>query len=454
MAKNSRANNNMGKKKFIAIGLIILIIVAGFFIFNYYRTRLAGQAVLNIQTIYVPNETLKGSLSLSLKEGELIPSNSAVRVSMGGNNYDYQLSSLVSESTTNGKFYAEDRSLSGEGAGYGVQGVKETYPEVSFIMQVNTASDKNKNKETKAETTAGTTSATTTTTETTPKSNSINKNEKEEKPKQTEEKSGNKSGNTPVTGNVVAELSVEIEGKTSKNNPYTHTLADGETVEIISSSQPVSLSVEGNIVSVATDYSEKVQGFGQDYLGDSTAYTLNLDFSSLNLIVQEGEFKVSLVSGNEEIASVLTALNVETPEQNATSTTEEENETENIIANITTNITNVTTNITKNITFAIENLSDYALTDEELFKLKAVTGSSDVKITKSEIANGRLIIRFQIGNYWLEKSYDSAIGNSTLLKDQMELDQAKWVKILARNLLKIPQSPEKKDEFLGNYSLS
>ena len=343
MARNSKVNNDIGKKKIVAIGLIILIIAAGFFIFNYYQNKLSGQAVLSIQTSYVLNETLKGSLSLGLKKGELIPSDSVVRLSMGGNDYDYQLSSLISDSTVTGQFYAEDKSLSGEGAGYGIAGEKEIYPEVSFTMKINKVNDKDKEKKgessggesvnsgasnsdltstteaetsstettteesnvetsTSSETTSESTSTTeseTSTAETSPQeststteSSPISETKKEEKSEQKEEKKeekseskeDKKSESAGITGGVVAELSIEIEGKTSKNAPYTYQLQDEETAEIISSSQPVSISVENNIARVTTDYSEKVQGFGQGYLGEGTAYTLSLDISSLNLI--------------------------------------------------------------------------------------------------------------------------------------------------------------------------
>ncbi|MBI2629171.1 hypothetical protein HYW74_03740 [Candidatus Pacearchaeota archaeon] len=476
--KSENKKKDIRKKLAIIIGVVAIIFIS-FLVFNYMQKRLAGQAVLSIQTSYTPNETLKGSLSLSLKKGELIPADSVVRISMGESDYDYQLSNLVSSSTTNGKFYAEGKSLSGEGSGFGVAGEKEIYPEVSFAMKVNKISekDKDKDKEKKGETN-GTSPETTTTSETNTEtqteattttetidtgsgSASESKNEEEgkseeKKEEKSETKQNKESEAAGITGGVVAELSVEVEGKTSKNTPYTYALAEGETAEIISSSQTVSLILNNGVVTVITNYSEKQNGFGQEYLGE-TAYTLGIELSSLNLIAQEGRLKVSLISGSEEITSVTTNLNVETPEQTATSESEtlgeaEENQT---LQNAATNMTsNLTSNITKSVSVVIENLSDYVLTDDELFKLKAATRASEVKITKSEVVNGRLILRFQLGNYWLEKSYDYSNNNSTILNEQIELDRVKWVKNLAKKLSETSSSKENIEEFIGNYSLS
>ena len=175
---------------------------------------------------------------------------------------------------------------------------------------------------------------------------------------------------------------------------------------------------------------------------------MEIDLSSLELAAQQGKFIASLDYGGVEIVSTSTILNVENPEQSATAETAKEKEkekTEEIINETTQNITE------QNVTAVHENASDYSLTEEEIAVLQAETGSSEVKITKSEIIDNRLIIRFEIGNYWLENSYDYSKDEKALI-EQVELDRIKWVKRLAKTLSESASEAKTAEQFIGNFS--
>ena len=52
---------------------------------------------------------------------------------MGGEEYNYTLSELVSAQAIEGNFYVKDLNISGKGLGFGKQGTKKNF--VDFIMQ-------------------------------------------------------------------------------------------------------------------------------------------------------------------------------------------------------------------------------------------------------------------------------------------------------------------------------
>ena len=117
--------------KIIGIVLVLLLLFFGFK--GYFLT---GNVSLNIKSNYGAGEELSGALKFNIKEGELIPADSIVRVDFGGGVKDFVLSDLVSEDIVSGDFYAENSGISGNGAGYGLIGEKEIYPDVDFELRV------------------------------------------------------------------------------------------------------------------------------------------------------------------------------------------------------------------------------------------------------------------------------------------------------------------------------
>ena len=483
---------NIGARKIlIVVGFLALGILSMFY-FNY--TALTGNAILSITTNYDPNSTLDGKMLLSLKPGELIPEDTNVLISMGDSSYDYLLKDLVSESSVEGEFYGEGFSLTGSGNGFGVAGTKDS--DVDFVMKVTKgggnsesnsgnsgggSSDKTTTEGTTETTTTettteGTTETTTTetttegtttegttettTTETTTEESLIasdeisdsknNGNSKEAKDNSNEKKndksdesspnensnsgsgessdtnSGESSGGIAgITGNIVASLETEISGTVNKNEPYTYELNPGEKAEIISSSQDVKISQQGNVVTISTDYAEET-GFGEDYLGEDYTYDLEIDLTSLNLDVEEGELVVELNYGGENLISVSSVLSIDNPQQ--TVVTEEIVPTE------------------------IELTKDLALNDKELLILKENTGKDTAEISKAVESGNRLIIRFEIGSYWSESSYDLELGE-TEINYQIEVDRAKFLKRLATSLLESKVEIKNAEKYLGAENL-
>lgn len=427
---------------------LIILLISIFFAFAiinfFYQGEISGKAVLSVSTNYLPNESLKGILSLSLKQGELIPANSIVLIEMENNTYEHKLSDLVSQSTLTGDFYAEDVQLSGNGEGYGIKGEKIIFPKVNFTLRIISDSNSNSGN--------GDDSENSNANNENPSGNSDNSNEinsgltagneinsagsetssesdQQMNEKNNEEKKAEKEAEKSITGEVVAELTSEIWGSTSKDLIYTYHLENGQTAEIISSDQLVVLKVEKGVATVTTDYSETEEGFGSDYIGQQTI-SLDINLDALNIPAQEGILKITLRDNQVDIVGVSTQLNVENQQQEAVSETNETN---------------------KKLR-AIENLTDYQLTDVELFKLKAITGLTEADTVKSELVNERLIIRFKIGNYFLENSYDYPQDNE-VLKQQIELDRAKFIKNVATKLLETASKPETVREFLDNNLL-
>jgi len=525
--------------------VVLVVILLGIFLFSYkdftgnsvFSPYITGNVALESSTVYKPNSNLEGDFKIILKQGELLPSDSKVLVSLNDNNYEYALSDLVSDDKTEGDFYLENTEISGSGEGYGSPGISN----VDFVMKITKKSEQNndgssssggsseiseneleasdtettdENTESNSETNESSSETSDETDanqnfnsqteestgsneesaiaessvseqpseESAPNEKENNKESKaEEKQENKEEKSNENSESSEsqensanqgapitgsaisnifrITGRAISETSEEIKGSVSKDNPYTYELKGGETAEIISSGQPVELSIDGKIVSITTEYGG--EGFGEDYLGDDI-YELSVDLSSLNIKAEEGNLKISLVYNGQEINSVTSSIEVETEETTSINESESDvvasnntniTETNATLSNQTLSnvtITNQTINATTNATIVKASTDDYALSEEELSVLKSKTGSGTVSITKSEVVNDRLIIRFQIGDYWLENSYDPSMED---LDYQISLDRVKWVKFLAQSFTKSESTPETAESYLGEYTL-
>src|SRR3989344_595204 len=85
-------------KNFILISIgILLIIVLVLFSINLFNKTLTGKVALNLETTYFENESIQGILRLSLKEGELLPSSSIVKIETITKNYKFPLRDLRNE---------------------------------------------------------------------------------------------------------------------------------------------------------------------------------------------------------------------------------------------------------------------------------------------------------------------------------------------------------------------
>lgn len=136
-----------------------------------------------------------------------------------------------------------------------------------------------------------------------------------------------------LTGFASLELVEEILGEVSVDEPYVYFLDEGQTAEILSSSENVEMTVENGEVIVTTDYA-----------GDAEK-EIEIDLSQLNLFIKQGEFAVSLVYDDEELASVSEKIDIIEngfEDFNITEPIEELNETiEEVVENESVVVSNV-----------------------------------------------------------------------------------------------------------------
>ena len=95
-------------------------------------------------------------------------------------------------------------------------------------------------------------------------------------------------------------------------------------------------------------------------------------------------------------------------------------------------------------------LPKVVLTDNEINLIKLKTGESVVRTTKSEVVNDRLVVRLEIGNYWIEKSYNYPLSEIEI-NNQIELDRLELLKKILISTAN--QNVEEKEEFLKTYEI-
>jgi len=480
---------------FIILGIFLL---TAFILGIVFNKGISGRAILNIHADYKEGEPLKGNLELSLKEGEFMPASSKLIFESGENKYEYSLQELISEEPVEGNFYVEGQAISGNGSGYGKEGVLEIFYPVYFTLEVYNSQESGETEpsppipeqnETLNITGQNETTATPEQNETlnVPEQNETvdiveeNKTENqitsEENPaeeviepvEQTEitetaaEETETSAAEEPIsepapitggviarffknfgmTGRVVMELETEINGEVSADSPFVYELKEGQSAELKPKSvrtdsqelpdDTIKVKTENNQVIVTTDYGERKNGFGEEYLGNSRKI-LVIDLADLNLRTGK-ELKISLVYGEKEII----LLDVDLENGKAESTLEQ---------NQTSNITEQ--NQTLNITEQKTEPEKLFLTEEEKTVLSENFGDSPVTTIRSEIFNRRLIRGYEFGGYKIEYSYDYPQDES-ILKLQMEADIIRWKKEIVKTILAEKIIPEQVEIGKGEY---
>lgn len=122
-----------GLNKTFIIGSLAVILLL-FFVF--YSFSFTGRVSLDVKSDYKAGEQLSGKLRLNIKEGELIPKDSKVLVSLGDIAKEFSLSELVDMGVVSGEFFLENFDISGNGEGYGVAGERIVYSLVDFDLRV------------------------------------------------------------------------------------------------------------------------------------------------------------------------------------------------------------------------------------------------------------------------------------------------------------------------------
>ncbi len=336
------------KKLYFLFGICLVILLI-FVVF--YSLSLTGRASLDVESSYKPGEKLSGNLSFNIKQGELIPKDSKVIVSLGGISKEFSLGDLVDREIVSGEFFIENSAINGSGEGYGIVGEKVSYPEINFDLRIFAESkenpiankeENNTSNETKSEEVVNKEEANngSKVDENIQKNTEETKKENEnptvsESPSSapseynvpsaetssgTEATSGS-TGETTVTGAAVSESESIISGVASKDKTFTYNLVEGQNIELVEGSVKVNgseinknslkLNVAAGKAEVSTDYSLVEKGFGKEYLGKNES-KIEIDISKFGIIVNEStKLKISLVYNNQSLAGVEKDISVE-----------------------------------------------------------------------------------------------------------------------------------------------
>lgn len=526
------SKRNVNLKKFIWIFASVVFIAILVYILSIIDfSGLTGLAILNTNVNYTEEQPIQGNVNILLKQGELLPANSKLILENSGKSYEYDLNEIVSNKPVSGDFYIKGISLSGSGKGYGIEGEKRIYSDVSFILEIypsseenqttnqtenisqlenieNNASGGSENETISNEESEVSNESTETSNISEPVSNEDNEEAVVSEPSYIEttqnEAASTESEQTPIeqtsseqtsteqsssesnadaeaesssitgffiriynffltltpTGKAISE-SNEINGHASFGNPFVYDLSGGEGVQLKHGSVSVSglpvsdndvrINVNENKVIVETSYSEMEKGFGAEYSGNDSEI-LNINLSALELVLNKGDLTARIVYGNNEIISSKTLI------MPGETKSVSENVTNSTILNVTIEQQNESilnsTQILQGLQVITSETAGLILTQDEKILLAQEFGAdAKVETTKSEIFNGRLIRRYEIGNQWIEYSYDSNLTQENL-EYQISLDRMKWLKDLAYRLKNKKSMPQQNVIQLENFSIN
>lgn len=253
-------------------------------------------------------------------------------------------------------------------------------------------------------------------------------------------------GLTPTGRAVDAGISGgEINGKASSGNPFFYEYSGEGEVYLKPGSvyasgaqipdDTIKISQNGSAIYVETSYSTLSRSFGEEYLGNEFGVSFNVDLSSLGLLLNSGELKTSLIYNNEEIMSNVIEL---VPGINSNSSSLSSSSLLDVNATIPPENITLAENLTElNATapplqVITSETVGFVLTESEKALLAEEFGAEDIKTT-TKLFNERLVVRNEIGNYWIENSYEPSLTEQEL-DYQMSLDRMKWLKDVAYRL--------------------
>ena len=442
-----RGSEKLDYKKIFLVIFGVIFLVAMAFILIFSEREMTGKAVLNLDADYQQGEVLEGKLKLSLQEGELIPASSKLVVENNGNIFEYELKDLVSDELNEGNFYIEGTSLSGFGEGYGIPGRKEIHPPVYFVLNILSQEESS--------------------VEQTDEPEQINESQETEII-QTE----NITEEAPITGNIISgfagaisdfflgltmtgkavvEFEREVYGQVSVNEDFVYTLQEEERAELKPrsvktdsgqlSDNDIDLRIENNQIMVTTNYSELEEGFGEEHLGDGSKEFI-IAIPDLNLILEQGSLKVSIIDSNQEILSLSTVL--------------EEGE---VIANETVLDSTPETSepdLTIETDYETEEKEIYvpelivSLTEQERMILFEKFGNT-LTVKEAPPKRGFINVRYEFSSeYWVEFNYDASLSEETLELFR-ESDMIKWLKDIAKSLSEEPEPEEEFNEYQASF---
>jgi len=235
------------------------------------------------------------------------------------------------------------------------------------------------------------------------------------------------------TGRVTSDSENEISGSVKYGEDFVYKLNPNENIKIVNGSvktnskdlseDNLKIKIENNELTISTSYSEEISGFGKDYLGENNV--LNLNLSSLNLSINEGNLKISINYNGEEISSFETIIQENQTiiiEENETSILNETNlsieENETVLINET------------NTTELINN--SFNLTNEELKILYKEFGNASVN-SSSKLFKDRIIVTFSLNSYESKYSYDSNLSD-LIIQELINKDRTNWLRDIVNRL--------------------
>ncbi|MFH0831347.1 MAG: Ig-like domain-containing protein [archaeon] len=282
LGKNFVLETSEQRKKPLVPFFIFAALLCCLFFFLLYQPALIGKASISLGTAdFKANEQISGSLDIQLKQGELLPEKTEVKVEISNSTFStgksIKLKELVSgdygEYSNN--FYIENVVLGGNGKGFGLIGAKQIQPFIYFKIEINALDEAG------TEITQIIDASATAAQQYVYALDSI----------------GNSTPLANIEAIVQEDSAYYYDEEGKKNNIPIQEIAIEKT--------------ESQIIASAS-FSYIIEGFGSDFLLENTT-VISLNLSSFNLAVEnpgEYNFDVSLSYENVEIMKVSSPVSI------------------------------------------------------------------------------------------------------------------------------------------------
>lgn len=416
-------------RKKILLLFFSLIVLAAILFLSFFK-GFTGKVVVDFDSSFV-GDNFTGNLKITLNKGELLPAESKVEIKNSDNYYEYSLNDLIDSEKNSGDFYLEGFDLSGNGDGFGELGFFEENVQVFFSVKIFEEIE-------------------------------------------IEDENG--------TINVIEEENI-IQGDVSKDADFEYDLGGDFEYEIFDiSSEAIFLNdsvldvfVEDNTLFVSTDYSFKEEGFGEKYLEDDFV-EYNIDFSKINLSLVEGDFSFNVYYLDDKIISYNTMISsleegeIENVSNDSSGVLDDEvNETDlnesfgedlvNESFKNKTGVENVSNetfvlddvNFSKEFVVGEMNLEVLSLSENEKQILRDNFGLVVVNTMVFDYRD-KILVRFELGDYFLEGFYDSDLSSNDF-NELVERDRIIWLKDLVLSFSSENYSYDKKEGMDSMYSI-
>ena len=479
-------------KGIFIFGLLFLLLVILFYGVKYINDNfnesiIVGNVVQESQATFYENQTLQSEVIFKLKGGEFIPYDSDIVVeTASGTKYSYPLNELVdNEIKENGSFYVEGKNLQGSGSGYGVKSVGRVFVPLTFVVEIYETQIEEVVEENVPDSELIVEEPPVLEENVSDSEESVVEEEIIEEPIVVDSEEINSTNsisgavvseenvnfimkffggvitffdNLGLTGESVDDINVvlveEVIGQINEDGVWTYELEESQSAELKSGSVEydmisveddyIELELIDGVVSAVSSYYEDVEGYGENYLSEDVSEEIVINLTKLSISSEKGELKIGLFYEGVELVSDVLIL-----------------ESDGVIVGSVEEVIEIPElpeiNITINeseVNVSVVNVTKIFLSEEELNLLKSRFGNSSLKTTKAEVLNGRIALRYELGDYWVEYSYEGESVND-LNKDELERDRIKWLKDLAKKINEdlVEDEPEEILELLEDVSI-